>query len=53
MTEHIPGFLIAALTVIFMVGVGYLITQDENRALLFKQQCIESGMQYVEGSCIK
>jgi hypothetical protein len=53
MTEHIPALLISALTVIFMVGVGYLITQDENRALLFKQQCIESGMQYVEGTCIK
>jgi hypothetical protein len=53
MTEHIPVFLFVSLIALFMIGLGYLITQDENRTLLFKQQCIESGMQYLNGSCIK
>jgi hypothetical protein len=53
MTEHIPAFLITAISALFLYGVGYLISQAENRAVLFQQQCIESGMQYVEGSCIK
>ncbi len=30
-----------------------MITQDENRLLTFKQQCIESGMQYMNGDCIR
>jgi hypothetical protein len=53
MTEHVPAILITTISALFLYGVGTMITQDENRALLFKQQCIESGMQYIEGSCIK
>ena len=53
MTEHIPALIICSLTASFFWGIGYLITQGENRALLFKQQCIESGMSYINGSCIK
>jgi hypothetical protein len=53
MTEHIPVLIICSLTAFFFWGVGYMITQDENRKLLFKQQCIESGMQYINGSCIE
>jgi hypothetical protein len=53
MTEYIPEILIAAVAAFSLWGIGYLITQDENRKLLFKQQCIESGMQYVRGSCVK
>lgn len=53
MTEHIPMLIICSLATFFIWGIGYMIMQDENRALLFKQQCIESGMQYVSGSCLK
>lgn len=53
MTEHVPLFIIAVILITFMLGFGYMITQDENRRLIFKQQCIESGMQYANGSCLK
>jgi hypothetical protein len=53
MTEHIPAFIVATLVLFFMAGVGYLIVLDTRYAVQFRQQCIESGMQYVNGSCIK
>ena len=53
MAEHIPLILIAVILITFMVGFGYMITQEENRRMLFKQQCVESGMSYISGSCVK
>ena len=53
MSEHVPGLIISSLAAFFLWGIGYLITQDNNRAFTFKQQCIESGMQYVNGDCIR
>ncbi len=50
MSESIIVCLLAAF---FLWGIGYLITQDANRLLTFKQQCIESGMQYMNGDCIR
>jgi len=50
---HIPVILIAAVTIFFMWGLGYLIVHDMAQSREFKQQCIESGMQYVEGSCVR
>ena len=51
--DYTPGFLAAIVGIFFMWGVGYLITTDNAERMQFKQQCIESGMQYVSGSCVK
>lgn len=51
--DHTIEILIAGVTVFALWGFGYLITKDEDRALLFKQQCIESGMQYISGDCVR
>jgi hypothetical protein len=45
--------LIASVIIFALWGVGYLINRDEDRKLLFKQQCIESGMQYISGVCVR
>ena len=51
--DQIPVILLAVCAIFFMAGLGYIITSDMDRSREFKQQCIESGMQYVSGSCVK
>lgn len=51
--DHTPVILIAVVAIFLMWGLGYLIVHDMAHSLEFKQQCIESGMQYIEGSCVK
>ena len=51
--DHIPVILIATVAIFFIWGLGYLIINDMAQSREFKQQCIESGMQYVSGSCVK
>lgn len=56
MTKY-DGIIYAALAAVvglfFLWGVGYLITSDADRIIGFKKQCIENGMQYINGSCVK
>jgi len=44
-------FTIAVL--VFMVGIGYLITTDMNHASERAIACIENGNQYISGDCVK
>ena len=44
-------FTIAAL--VFMVGVGYLITTDMTHAAQRSIACIEAGNQYISRDCVK
>ncbi len=44
-------FTIAAL--VFMVGIGYLITTDMNHASERAIVCIENGNQYISGDCVE
>ncbi len=45
--------LAATVALFFLWGIGYLISSDADRIIEFKYQCIQSGMQYVSGSCVK
>ncbi len=51
--DQMPVILLAVVAIFFMWGLGYIIINDTAESREFKQQCIESGMQYVEGSCLK
>lgn len=51
--DYTTEILFATVVIFFFWGIGYLITSDMAQQQEFKQQCIESGMQYVEGSCLK
>jgi hypothetical protein len=51
--DQIPVILLAVVAIFFMAGLGYIITNDTAQSREFKQQCIESGMQYISGSCVK
>jgi hypothetical protein len=49
----VSATLAAVVAVFFLWGIGYLITSDSDRIINFKKQCIENGMQYINGSCVK
>jgi hypothetical protein len=51
--DYTGEILITIVVVFALGGIGYLITKDEDRNLLFKQQCLESGMQYISGDCVR
>jgi len=51
--DYTTEILFACVVVFALWGFGYLITKDEERTLLFKQQCINSGMQYISGDCVR
>jgi Trk-type K+ transport system membrane component len=46
--------ILFAIVVIFVLGgLGFLISIDLANSKEFKQQCVEAGMQYIEGQCLK
>lgn len=46
--------ILFAIVVIFVLGgLGFLISIDAADSKEFKRQCIEAGMQYVRGSCVR
>ena len=49
---HATEFLIALVVLVFIVGVGYLITLDLANTEQAYNTCISAGKQYVLGSCI-
>lgn len=51
--DQLPWILLAAVSVFFMWGLGYLILADSEDNRLFREQCVSAGMQYVKGSCVK
>jgi hypothetical protein len=51
--SYTAEILIATCVIFFLWGLGYLITSDMQRRLDFATACLESGNDYIEGSCIK
>jgi hypothetical protein len=51
--DYTPHTLLAVCAIFLTWGMGYLIISDMDKSLEFKQQCIESGMQYINESCVK
>ena len=49
---HVTKILISTLFLVFIVGVGYLITLDQANTERAYNTCIGAGKQYVLGSCI-
>ena len=45
--------LITVVTLVFMIGLGYLITTDMNHDAERAIVCIEVGNQYINGDCVK
>jgi Trk-type K+ transport system membrane component len=46
--------ILFAIVVLFVLGgLGFLINIDMADSKEFKRQCIEAGMQYVKGSCVR
>jgi len=51
--DQLPIILLAAVSVFFMWGLGYLILADMEDKRIFKEQCVAAGTQYVNGNCVK
>lgn len=51
--DQLPWILLTIAAMFFLWGLGYLITLDTRQSVEYKQQCIEAGMQYISGSCVK
>jgi hypothetical protein len=51
--DQLPIILLAAVSVFFMWGIGYLILADMKDSAVFKEQCVAAGNQYVKGNCVK
>ena len=51
--DQLPVILLAAVSVFFLWGLGYLILADMEDNRMFKEQCVATGNQYVKGSCVK
>lgn len=49
---HATEFLIALVVLVFIVGIGYLITLDQANNERAYNTCISADKQYVLGSCI-
>lgn len=49
---HMSEILIALVVLVFIVGIGYLITLDLANNEREYNTCISAGKQYVLGSCI-
>jgi hypothetical protein len=37
----------------FLVGIGYMVTQETIRDQARYNTCIEAGKQYISGSCVE
>jgi hypothetical protein len=51
--DQLPIILLAAVSVFFLWGIGYLILADMEYSRVFKEQCVAAGNQYVNGDCMK
>ena len=51
---YIPYILLAIVSNLLLIwGIGYLMLITDEQTQNFKLHCIQSGMQYVSGSCVK
>jgi hypothetical protein len=53
LVDYTVEILVATVAIFFLWGIEYMIQIDQTRQFEFKQQCIEAGMQYISGSCVK
>lgn len=51
--EYTTEILVATVLMFFMWGIGHMMIADLQNRNEFKTQCINAGMQYVNGSCVK
>jgi len=51
--DCIPEILFFIVVIFVLGGLGFLIITDLENSKEFKRQCIEAGMQYVRGSCVR
>lgn len=51
--DHTAEILVAGVIIFFLWGIGYLVTLDIQHGVEFRGKCIEAGMQYLDGSCVK
>lgn len=50
---NFEGILITTISLVFIMGLGYLIITDMNHAAQRAIACIEAGNQYISGDCVK
>jgi hypothetical protein len=51
--DYTTEILFAVVVIFVLGGFGFLIGIDMEDSKEFKRQCIEAGMQYVRGSCVR
>lgn len=51
--DYTVEILVATVAIFFLWGVGHMMMKDLQNGDEFKTQCIATGMQYVNGSCVK
>jgi hypothetical protein len=51
--DYTTEILFAVVVIFVLGGLGFLIITDMEDSKEFKRQCIEAGMQYVRGSCVR
>lgn len=51
--DYTTEILFAVVVIFVLGGLGFLISIDMADSKEFKQQCVEAGMQYADGSCLK
>ena len=52
MKLYIPEILVFLTVSLFLVGMGYMILQDEAQKEREYNTCVQSGKQYIKGTCI-
>jgi len=53
MHRNIPEILLATTAIIFLVGLGYLLSKDLNYNREKYQLCVDNQMQWVSGNCVR
>ena len=53
LVDQLPSILLAIVALFFLWGFGYLLTIEQENSSKLKLQCIEAGMQYVSGDCLR
>lgn len=51
--NHMDAILVVAAGVLFLFGIGYMVTQETIRDQARYNTCIEAGKQYISGSCVE
>lgn len=52
MKLYTPEILLFLTVALFFVGMGYMIVQDSAQKERLYNVCIQSGKQYIKGTCV-